>query len=212
MGPVPPVPAHLQPVSKSYPRRLGLTGSIGAGKSTVAGLLREAGLTVIDADALARHATADPTVLARLRERWPAAVNSQLELDRAALAQRVFGNADELAALEAIIHPHIRTATAQALAQAAQRGEPWVVQDIPLLFEKGLDTDMDSIWVVDAPQAMRLERLAARSGLNAQEALAREAAQWPPALKRERADVVIENAGTLEQLREQVSRALNHLT
>ncbi|GHF97906.1 dephospho-CoA kinase [Deinococcus piscis] len=196
------------------PRRLGLTGSIGAGKSTVAALLREAGLTVIDADALARQVTAEPAVLAELAALWPDVVSGQggaTQLDRAALAARVFGDPTQLAQLEALTHPRIRTATAAALRAAAERGESWVVQDIPLLFEKGLDAGMDAVWVVDAPRELRVQRLLERSGLSREQVLAREAAQWSPERKRARADTVIENTGTLEELRAQVSRELGAL-
>ncbi|WP_261663727.1 dephospho-CoA kinase [Deinococcus sp. Marseille-Q6407] len=199
---------------RALPRRLGLTGSIGAGKSTVAALLREAGLTVIDADALARSVTDDPEVLAELAALWPEVVSGQgaaAQLDRAALAARVFADPAQLAQLEALTHPRIRTATLQALRAAAERGESWVVQDIPLLFEKSLDQEMDAVWVVDAPLELRLTRLAQRSGLNREQALAREAAQWPPEQKRARADTVVENARSLPDLREQVRQALTAL-
>lgn len=210
VGSKPPVNTALS--QAALPLRLGLTGSIGAGKSTVAALLREAGLTVIDADALARAITADPAVLAEIAVLWPNVVQTgpagQPQLDRAALAQRVFASAADLAALEAITHPRIRAATALALTQAAERGESWVVQDIPLLFEKGLHQGMNAVWVVDAPLELRLERLAQRSGLTREQALAREAAQWPPERKRASADVVLDNSSTLEALRAQVHQAL----
>lgn len=202
---------HMDSGSPALPRRLGLTGSIGAGKSTVAAALREAGLTVIDADALARTVTADPMVLAEIQQLWPNVVMTgpagEPQLDRAALAQRVFASAADLAALEAITHPRIRAATAAALMQAAERGERWVVQDIPLLFEKGLHRDMDAIWVVDAPLELRLKRLAERSGLTREQALAREAAQWSSERKRSSANLVLDNSGTLEALQMQVSQA-----
>ena len=184
------------------------------GKSTVAALLRDAGLTVIDADALAREVTADPAVLAELAALWPTVVISAAEgltLDRSALAAQVFGQPEQLARSEAITHPRIRDLTAQRLRAAAERGEAWVVQDIPLLFEKGLQGGMDAVWVVDAPLELRLERLAKRSGLSREQALAREAAQWSPAEKRRHADAVIENDGTLAQLQAQVSRELARL-
>ncbi|RTR28621.1 dephospho-CoA kinase [Deinococcus radiophilus] len=196
-------------------RRLGLTGSIGAGKSTVAALLREAGLTVTDADALGREVTASPEVLTELARLWPEVVSTGPgrlpALDRAALAARVFGHPEQLAQLEALTHPRIRSATEAAWQAAQDRGESWVVHDIPLLFEKGLDRDMDAVWVVDAPLELRLKRLAERSGLTREQALAREAAQWPPADKRARADTVIVNDRTLADLRQQVTSALHQL-
>lgn len=191
-------------------RRLGLTGSIGAGKSTVAALLRERGLTVLDADEQARLVTAEPAVLAELACRFPGTLQEG-QLDRAALAALVFGDPEKLAQLNAIIHPRVRARMAALEAQAAARGDRWVVQDIPLLFEGGLETAMDAVLVVDAPLEVRVERVMARSGLSRQEVLARDARQLPAGEKRRRADVVLENAGSLEELRSQADAALTAL-
>ncbi len=194
----------------SFLKQLGLTGSIGAGKSTAAALLCEAGLTVLDADAMAREVTAAPAVLAEIAARWPEVVGEG-RLDRAALAARVFADPAELAALEAITHPRIAERAAEELSAAAERGEGWVVRDIPLLFEKGLQPEMDAVWVVDAPYELRLARLAARSGLTPEQVAAREAAQWPAQRKRAAADLVLDNSGTAEGLRAQIAAALARL-
>lgn len=194
----------------SFLKQLGLTGSIGAGKSTAAALLCEAGLTVLDADAMAREVTAAPAVLAEIAARWPEVVGEG-RLDRAALAARVFADPAELAALEAITHPRIAERAAEELSAAAERGEGWVVRDIPLLFEKGLQPEMDAVWVVDAPYELRLARLAARSGLTPEQVAAREAAQWPAQRKRAAADLVLDNSGTVEGLRAQIAAALARL-
>ena len=192
------------------PRRLGLTGSIGAGKSTVAALLRERGLTVLDADEQARLVTAEPRVLAELERRFPGTVQGG-QLDRGALAALVFSDPARLAELNAITHPRVRARMAALEAQAAARGEKWVVQDIPLLFEGGLEAGMDAVLVVDAPLEERVARVVARSGLSRQEVLARDARQLPASEKRRRADVVLDNAGSLEELQMQVDAALNGL-
>jgi dephospho-CoA kinase len=188
-------------------RRLGLTGSIGAGKSTVAALLRARGLTVLDADEQARLATQEPDVLRAIQARFPGVVQEG-GLNRAALAQRVFGTPAALADLNAIVHPRVRARMAALEEAAARRGERWIVQDVPLLFEGGLDTQMDAVLVVDAPLEVRVRRVMARSGLSREEVLARDARQLPAAEKRRRASVVIDNAGSLQELEAQVDAAL----
>ncbi|MXV20658.1 dephospho-CoA kinase [Deinococcus xianganensis] len=191
-------------------QRIGLTGSIGAGKSTVAQLLRARGLTVLDADEQARLVTQDPEVLALLADRFPGVVVGGT-LDRAALAARVFGNPAALADLNAITHPRVRARMAALEAQAARQGARAVVQDVPLLFEGGLDAQMDAVIVVDAPLPLRVGRVMARSGLTEAEVLARDARQLPAAQKRERATVVIDNDRDLPHLETQVDRALRQL-
>ncbi|PNY80772.1 dephospho-CoA kinase [Deinococcus koreensis] len=192
-------------------KRLGLTGSIGAGKSTVAALLRERGLTVLDADEQARLVTGEPEVLSELARRFPGSVQGGV-LDRAALADTVFGDPARLAELNALIHPRVRARMAALEAQAAARGEPWVVQDVPLLFEGGLEAGMDAVLVVDAPLEVRLSRVMARSGLSRDEVLARDARQLPASEKRRRATVVLDNAGTPDDLARQVDAALKRLS
>ncbi|MFW8625469.1 dephospho-CoA kinase [Deinococcus sp. ME38] len=191
-------------------RRIGLTGSIGAGKSTVAALLRARGLTVLDADEQARLVTQDPEVLALLETRFPGVV-ADGTLDRAALAARVFGDPAALADLNAITHPRVRTRMAALETQAAAHGARAVVQDIPLLFEGSLDAQMDAVIVVDAPLPLRVQRVMARSGLTEIEILARDARQLPAEQKRQRATVIIDNSGDHAHLEAQVDRALRQL-
>ncbi|MDR6219579.1 dephospho-CoA kinase [Deinococcus soli (ex Cha et al. 2016)] len=191
-------------------QRIGLTGSIGAGKSTVAQLLRARGLTVLDADEQARLVTQDPEVLALLADRFPGVVVGGT-LDRAALAARVFDNPAALADLNAITHPRVRARMAALEAQAARQGARAVVQDVPLLFEGGLDAQMDAVIVVDAPLPLRVGRVMARSGLTEAEVLARDARQLPATQKRARATVVIDNDRDLPHLEAQVDRALRQL-
>ncbi|OOV14957.1 dephospho-CoA kinase [Deinococcus sp. LM3] len=196
----------------SFPslRRVGLTGSIGAGKSTVAALLRERGLTVLDADEQARLVTQDPDVLALLDVRFPGVVVGGT-LDRAALAARVFGDPAALTDLNAITHPRVRERMAELEAQAVARGEQTVVQDVPLLFESSLHTQMDAVIVVDAPLPLRVRRVMDRSGLTETEVLARDARQLPAEQKRQRATVVIDNSGDHAHLETQVDAALRQL-
>ncbi len=196
---------------------MGLTGSIGSGKSTVARLLRRHGAAVVDADVLAREATADPAVL----ERIAAELGEGLvltgpdgpELDRAATAARVFGDDAALEKLNAVIHPWVRRRSAEItrVLQESHEPPPVIVYDVPLLYESGLERDYDVVVVVDAPLATRLERLAARSGLSPAEVARREAAQLPPEEKAARADHVLVNAGGEDELAAQVDRLWSRL-
>ena len=191
-------------------RRLGLTGSIGAGKSTVAALLRARGLTVLDADEQARLVTDEPETLAQIGLAFPGTVRGGV-LDRPALGAVAFADPARLAQLNAIVHPRVRARMAALETQAAARGARWIVQDIPLLFEGNLEAGMDAVLVVDAPLDIRVARVMARSGLGREEVLARDARQMPADEKRRRASVVIENAGTPEELGIQVDAALRTL-
>jgi dephospho-CoA kinase len=181
---------------------VGLTGNIASGKSSVARRFAAHGATVIDADALARDAVAPGSrALAAIIERWgPSVISPGGELDRPALRRVVFGDPAALAALNAIVHPAVASRRAALLAEAATRGDRVVIADIPLLFESGLEGEVDVIVLVDAPAALRRARLLADRGLSDVEAEAMIAAQMPAERKRSRATHVIENAGSPDQL------------
>jgi dephospho-CoA kinase len=194
---------------------VGLTGNIGSGKSTVARMLAVHGVPVIDADLLARDAVAPGTAaLAAIAARWGDGVlDAGGALDRAALRRVVFASAAERAALDAIVHPAVRTRRDALLSAARTRGERVVVCDIPLLFEAGLEGDVDVILLVDAPRDVRVERLVHDRGLSRPEALAMADAQLPADEKRGRSDYVIDNDGTVDALRARVDdtwRAIEH--
>jgi dephospho-CoA kinase len=181
-------------------RRIGLTGGIASGKSSVGRLLAARGLPVLDADIYAREALAPGSpgaqeVLARYGT-----------LDRAALGQIVFGDGAERQWLEQLVHPLVRTRFATELEGLA--AAPVVVLMIPLLFEAGLEALCSEVWLVDCEEAQQLARLMARNGFNEADARARLAAQWPLARKRGLADVVIDNIGAAADLADQVALAL----
>jgi dephospho-CoA kinase len=182
---------------------VGLTGNIGSGKSTVARLLGVRGIPVIDSDLLAREVTApESAALAAIVARWgPGVRTAEGALDRAALRRIVFANADERAALDAIVHPAVENRRSALLAEARARGDRVQVCDIPLLFEAKLTGRVDVIVLVDAPPELRLARLVRDRGLGSDEARAMIAAQLPAADKRKRSDYVIDNDGTLDVLR-----------
>ena len=191
--------------------RLGLTGSIGAGKSTVADLLRQRNIPVLDADVAARSATADPMVLKAVRAEFGPDVMPGGALDRRRLAALVFHDPQSRAALNAIIHPWVRRDLARQEAALRDAGAEVVVQDIPLLFESGLEGTFDAVLNVDAPFELRASRLRNRSGMSLDEARARDAAQMNSETKNARATVVLRNDGTLEDLERQLDAALERL-
>jgi dephospho-CoA kinase len=181
--------------------RVGLTGNIAAGKSTVAEVWRRMGATVADADELARRAVEPGSpALAAIAEAWGPAVVRGGELDRAALRRIVFANPDARARLEAIVHPAVAALRDDVYREAEARGETVAVADIPLLFEAGLAEDFDVVVLVEAPEEVRLERLVRDRGLDPEEARRMIAAQMPSELKHARADHVIPNTGTTGDL------------
>ena len=185
---------------------VGLTGNIASGKSTVAQLFSERGATIIDADVLARRAVERGSrAFDAIVRRWGTSVLSpDGHLDRAALRRAVFGNPRELEALNDIVHPEVERLRAARLEDARGRGDHIVVCDIPLLFEKKMVDQFDRIVLVDAPRAVRLERLVSDRGLRETEAMDMIAAQMPAELKRARTDFVLDNVGTLSELEERV--------
>ena len=185
--------------------RIGLTGGIGSGKSTVARLLAERGAHVVDADVLAREALAPGTPgLAAVAEAFGEGVlTAEGALDRPALAAVVFGDPDARARLDGIVHPRVRARAAELVA--ALPPDAVVVQDIPLLVETGQAGSFDLVLVVAADLDTRVARLVER-GLDDQDARARIAAQASDDQRRAVADVVLDNSGTLGELAAQVDR------
>jgi dephospho-CoA kinase len=181
---------------------VGLTGNIASGKSTVAEILVGKGVTLIDADVLARDAVAVGTAgLTAVLQRFGNTVRApDGSLDRAALRALVFANAGERDALNAIVHPRVEEMRAAAVADAKVRGDQIVVCDIPLLYENDLGGDFDCVVLVDAPRPVRLQRLVRERGIEAREAQAMIDAQMPSSTKRIKADFVIDNDGSHAQL------------
>ncbi len=196
------------------PLRVGLTGNIGSGKSTVARLLAERGAAVLDADELARLATEDPEVLASIARELGEALVQGGHLDRAATAARVFGDAGARRRLNAIVHPWVRRAAAERERELSRAPEPprVIVHDIPLLYEGGLQDTLDAVIVVTAPIERRVERVVRRSGLSEAEVRSRDAAQMPLADKAARADFVVGNDGSLQELEARVDRLWRELS
>jgi dephospho-CoA kinase len=181
-----------------------LTGNVASGKSTVAGLWRQAGVAVVRADDLAREVVAPGSegLQAVVAVFGSDVLRGDGSLDRDALRDRVFKDEGERRVLEEILHPRIRAFRNRWLAQRHAEGVSLAVAEIPLLFEAGLEGDFDAVVLVDAPEEERLRRLVEDRGISEEEALRMMAAQIPATEKRARADFVLDNDGTPEELRE----------
>lgn len=173
----------------------------------MARLLSERGATIIDADVLARRVV-EPGMPAfdEIVRRWgQEVVAPDGSLDRDALRRLVFSHHEQLEELNTIVHPEVAAYRDRLVDEARQRGDRLVVQDIPLLFERGLVDQFDRIILVDAPRPVRLERLMRERRLSETDAMDMITAQMPAELKRARADYLIENVGTVRELEERVS-------
>lgn len=190
-----------------------LTGNIASGKSSVARLLAARGARIIDADVLAREVVEPGTpALGDIVSRWgPGVLLADGRLDRAALREIVFAAPAELEALNAIVHPRVELRRRALVAEARGDGERVVVCDIPLLFEKGMERSFDVVLLVDAPAALRRERLVSDRGLSGEEAERMIEAQMPAAPKRARADFVIDNDATPAELEKRVDEVWSAL-
>ncbi|MFO1150176.1 MAG: dephospho-CoA kinase [Alsobacter sp.] len=188
---------------------LGLTGSIGMGKSTTAGLFREAGVPVHDADATVHALYAGPA--APLIEAAFPGTTGPAGVDRAALGAKVLGDDAAMSRLEAIVHPLVREAEERFLAHARAEGRPVVVLDIPLLFETGGEARCDAVVVVSAPASVQKARVLARPGMTPERFEAILAKQMPDSQKRARADAVIDTGQGIDHARRQVTALLRSL-
>lgn len=183
-------------------RRVGLTGGIASGKSTVARMIRDRGVRVIDADAIARRLSEPGGSLYRAFAAHfsPAFFLPDGEMDRRRIAAAVFANPEERKWVDAAAHPLIKGEAEAEMREAERCGETIVVLDVPLLFEAGWDALVDETWLVYVPPAVQIARLMARNGYTEAEARARIAAQMALDAKCARADVVLDNAGMLDEL------------
>ncbi|ODU71897.1 MAG: dephospho-CoA kinase [Novosphingobium sp. SCN 66-18] len=193
----------------SRPFILGLTGSIGMGKSAVALMLREMGVPVFDADA-AVHALQGPggALVPAIEAAFPGTTGPEGVL-RQELGARVFGNPGALARLEAIVHPVVGRMREAFLIEHA--GQPIVVFDIPLLFEKGHGAGLDAVMVVSAPAAAQRARVLARPGMTPDKFAHILDLQVPDAEKRARADFIVDTGVTLEETRAQVAALVRRI-
>lgn len=190
---------------------LGLTGSIGMGKSTTAQMFAAEGVPVYDADAAVHTLYAKGGAAVALVEAAFPGVLVDGAIDRARLSQRVVGKPEALKTLEAIVHPLVGADRSGFFAAAAERGADIVVLDIPLLYETGGDRKVDKVVVVSAPAEVQRQRVLARPGMDEAKFQAILARQTPDAEKRGRADFVIDTGQGLDHARQQVRDLLTRL-
>lgn len=194
-------------------KKVGLTGGIGSGKSTVARMLGGAGFAVVDADQVARDIM-EPGL--PVLEEVAAAFGADLigddgALDRGELARRAFATTEDTQRLNAITHPAIRAESERRFAAAEEAGEQAVIYDMPLLVDLGLNQDMDLTVVVDVDKEERIRRLVDKRGLDEADARARMAQQIDDATRLAAADVVIDNNGPLDALEPQVAALIKKI-
>ena len=185
---------------------LGLTGSIGMGKTTAARFFAEEGVPVLDADAVV-HQLYDGEAVAAIEKAFPG-TSRDGRIDREELSRRVVGSPEALKQLEAIVHPLVRAAQARFLADAERSGAPVAVLDVPLLFETGGDRRVDSVVVVSAPADVQRARTLDRAGMTAEKFEALLQKQMPDDEKRRRADFVVDTSQSFDSARAQVRAIL----
>jgi dephospho-CoA kinase len=189
--------------------QIGLTGSIGSGKSTVAKLLLGRGIPVLDADVIAKEVSGSKAVLLEVTKTFGAEYVQDNGLNRPKLAELVFQKPEARAELNAIIHPRVRAEMTRRTTELS--GAAMVVQDIPLLFENGLEKLFDAVILVDAPLELRIARVMARDGSTFEQIMARDAAQMPAFEKRQRTQFILENLSDQKNLELQLNTVLERL-
>ena len=188
---------------------LGLTGSLGMGKSTTAKFFAEEGVPVHDADA-AVHRLYEGEAVALIEAAFPGTTAGG-KVDREKLGKRVLGDEDAMKKLEAIVHPLVHAAEQRFLAEAERKGAKVAVLDIPLLFETGGERRCDAVVVVSAPADLQRARAFERPGMSEQKYRAILAHQTPDAEKRARADFIVDSGQGYEQARAQVRDILRRV-
>lgn len=193
--------------------KIGLTGGIGSGKSTVAALLADHGFEVVDADRIAREVVepGKPALADLAAAFGEDIIRPDGTLDRAGLARRAFIDAERTELLNSITHPRIREETIRRFAAAEEAGRRSVIYDMPLLVDQGLHKGMDLTVVVDVDVDERVERLVAQRGLAEDDVRRRIAAQVSDEVRRNAADVVIDNNGPLDNLIPQVEDLVSRI-
>jgi dephospho-CoA kinase len=189
---------------------LGLTGSIGMGKSTTAAMFRAEGVRVHDSDATVHALYKDAAAAAVIEQAFPGTLRDGA-VDRSRLGAEVFADPAALARLEAIVHPLVAASRDAFLADAAQSGAQLVLLDVPLLFETGADRIVDAVVLVSAPETVQKQRIALRQGMTPERLAVIMAKQTPDAEKRERSHFIIDSGRGLAAAERQVRGVLRAL-
>ncbi len=195
-------PANSGAAANARPFVLCLTGSLGMGKSTAARFFSEAGVPVHDSDA-AVHVLYEGEVASEIERAFPGSTSGG-KVDRAKLAAMVLNDSAALARLEAIVHPLVTASREKFLAEAQACGAEVVVFDVPLLFETGLERHCDAVVVVSAPPDVQRQRALGRPGMTEEKFAAINAKQVPDAVKRRRADFIVDSSRDFDHARAQV--------
>ena len=192
-------------------RRIGITGGIGSGKTEVTNIIRKKGYLVIDADEISRElAKPGEPVLDRLREEIGDSVFFENgNLHRKALAKLMFNNPDILRTVNGIFHTEIKKRIADMVSRADSDGRQVVFISAPLLLESGTDDMVDEIWLVTADENIRINRTKERDDVSEADVFERIQSQMPDSEKRDRADIIIENNGSLELLHSKIEEVLS---
>lgn len=193
---------------------VGLTGGIASGKSTVAGFFSSAGAHIVDADQIAREAVAPgaPAFNAVVSLFGSTILGPDGGIDRKRLGDIIFNDPQKKARLEAVVHPRVRQRAAEITSRIiAQDSEAVIVQEVPLLFEVGMQNDLAEVIVVYVPESVQLERLMRRDGIDKKAALARIRSQMAIDEKRKRATIVIDNTSRVADTRKQAMAVYQRL-
>lgn len=190
--------------------RIGLTGGVGCGKSTVSRYLAKHGIPIIDGDKISREAVMPGSPVMRDIERLFGSemLTEDGNLNREKMAELVFSDEGKRQILNGLIHPFVWKKTEEATLAAQETGHRFVVLDMPLLLEIGWNLRVESVWVVTVPQEVQIRRVQKRDGVTREQAMARIRKQMPTVSKIGYADIVIDNSGTEEETYRQVDEAL----
>jgi dephospho-CoA kinase len=193
----------------SFLLTIGLTGGIGSGKSTVSQWFRTKGVSVIDADKTVHQLLiSDSKLIAALIRTFGQEITGEHgEISRSKLGKLVFAEEAARRSLESIVHPRVLEDMEQTREVIQNSGEKVCVWDVPLLFETGFEKYVDQVWVVWVPQDIQIQRVLKRDNLTIREVKSRISAQWMLESKRLRADVVIDNSGTIQRTLLQLDQA-----
>ena len=187
---------------------IGLTGGIASGKSTASQIIRGLGITVIDADHIAHEVVSIGSVgLERVRLAFgPGVLNSDGSLNRKELGNKIFSDKNSRDLLESILHPLIQAEVQKQKSQSEKNGEEIVFYDVPLLFEKNLQSQFDDTVLITCSEKTQIERMRSRNGYAEDEALARLSSQLPLSEKEKMATVIIQNEGTFDDLKNEIEK------
>lgn len=193
--------------------RIGLTGGVGSGKSTVSSYMKEFGIPVIDGDRLAVEAVMPGSAAMKEMQKVfsKEIFNEDGSLNRVKTAEIVFNDEEKRKAINEIIHPYVWRRTQAEVLAAQENGHHVVVLDMPLLLEISWQLRVEAVWVVQVPLEIQIERVMARNGFTRQQVLERIQKQMPTENKLSYADVIIDNSRSPEYMKKQVREALSHI-